>query len=71
MVTLVVGSILTNLIREEFAPFERVAAASSRLPVDVADLPMSREVAEVVVPVGILMGVWVFVYELQRPSRSD
>ena len=71
MVTLVVGSMLTNTIREEYELFARVAATTTHLLVDVAALPVSREVAEVVVPVGVLMGVWVFAYELQRLARSD
>lgn len=70
MVTLVVGSVLTDTIREEFAVFERVAVTTTRLLVDVAELPISEEIAEVVVPVGVLMGAWVFAYELQRLSRT-
>jgi hypothetical protein len=66
MVTLVVGSMLTNTIRAEFELFAQLAATTTRLLVDVANLPISEEVAEVVVPVGVLMGVWVFAYELQR-----
>ncbi|MFC5279990.1 hypothetical protein ACFPM1_14665 [Halorubrum rubrum] len=66
MVTLVVGSVLTNTIRAEFELFAQLAATTTRLLVDVAGLPISEEVAEVVVPVGVLMGVWVFAYELQR-----
>ncbi|WP_186313389.1 hypothetical protein [Halorubrum salsamenti] len=71
MVTLVVGSMLTNTIREEYELFAQVAATTTHLLIDVAELPVSREVAEVVVPVGVLMGIWVFAYELQRLSRSD
>ncbi|SMO48318.1 hypothetical protein [Halorubrum cibi] len=66
MVTLVVGSMLTNTIRAEFELFAQLAATTTRLLVDVANLPISEEVAEVVVPVGVLMGIWVFAYELQR-----
>ena len=71
MVTLVVGSMLTNTIRAEFELFARIAATTRHLLIDVAELPVSREIAEVVVPVGVLMGVWVFAYELQRLARSD
>ena len=71
MVMLVVGSILTNTIREEYELFAQVGATTTHLLVDVADLPVSREIAEVVVPLGVLMGIWVFAYELQRVSRSD
>ncbi|WP_206731716.1 hypothetical protein [Halorubrum amylolyticum] len=71
MMTLVVGSILTNTIREEYELFAQIVATTTHLLVDVAELPVSREIAEVIVPVGVLMGVWVFAYELQRLSRSD
>ena len=71
MVMLVVGSVLTETVREEYELFAQVAATTTHLLVDVAELPVSREVAEVVVPVGVLMGIWVFAYELQRISRSD
>ncbi|WP_435095536.1 hypothetical protein [Halorubrum sp. N11] len=71
MVTLVVGSMLTDTVREEYELFAQVAAATTHLLVDVAELPISREIAEIVVPVGVLMGIWVFAYELQRLSRSD
>ncbi|GAA0522655.1 hypothetical protein SAMN04488066_105125 [Halorubrum aquaticum] len=66
MVTLVVGSVLTNTIQEEFEMFAQLATTTTRLLIDVAELPISEEVAEVVVPVGVLMGIWVFAYELQR-----
>jgi len=71
MVTLVVGSMLTNTIREEFELFAQLAASTTHLLIDVAKLPIPREIAEVVVPVGVLMGIWVFAYELQRLSRAD
>ncbi len=71
MVMLVVGSMLTNTIREEYELFAQMAATTTHLLVDVAELPVSREIAEVVVPLGVLMGVWVFAYELQRLSRSE
>jgi hypothetical protein len=71
MVMLVVGSMLTNTIREEYELFAQIAATTTHLLVDVAELPVSREVAEVVVPLGLLMGAWVFAYELQRISRAE
>ena len=71
MVMLVVGSMLTNTIRAEYELFAQLAATTTHLLVDVAELPVSREIAEVVVPVGVLMGIWVFAYELQRLSGSD
>ena len=71
MVMLVVGSMLTNTIREEYELFAQIAATTTHLLVDVAELPVSREVAEVVVPLGLLMGAWVVAYELQRISRAE
>ncbi|MDB2236289.1 MULTISPECIES: hypothetical protein [Halorubrum] len=71
MVTLVVGSMLTDAIREEYELFAQIAATTTHLLIDVAELPVSREIAAVVVPVGVLMGVWVFAYELQRLLRAE
>ncbi|MDB2223927.1 hypothetical protein PN419_15065 [Halorubrum ezzemoulense] len=71
MVTLVVGSMLTDAIREEYELFAQIAATTTHLLIDVAELPVSREIAAVVVPVGVLMGVWVFAYELQRLMRAE
>jgi len=70
-VTLVVGSMLTDAIREEYELFAQIAATTTHLLIDVAELPVSREIAAVVVPVGVLMGVWVFAYELQRLLRAE
>mgnify|MGYP005852176507 CR=1 FL=1 len=71
MVTLIVGSILTATVREHVEVFAELSATTTRLIVDVAELPVSEEVAGIVVPVGVLMGAWVFAYELQRLSRAD
>ncbi|MES3161522.1 MAG: hypothetical protein PPP55_08140 [Halorubrum sp.] len=71
MVTLIVGAMLTTAIREHVEPFAELSATTTRLLVDVARLPVSEEVAGIVVPVGVLMGVWVFAYELQRLSRAE
>lgn len=71
MVTLIVGSILTATIREHVEVFAELSATTTRLLIDVAELPLSEEIAEIIVPVGVLMGVWVFAYELQRISRAE
>ncbi len=71
MVTLIVGSILTSTVREHVEVFAELSATTTRLLVDVAELPIAEEIAGIVVPVGVLMGVWVFAYELQRLSRTE
>mgnify|MGYP006897003635 CR=1 FL=1 len=71
MVMLVAGSMLTNTIRAEFELFAQLAETTTHLLVDVVNLPVAPAIAEVVVPVGVLMGIWVFAYELQRLSRSS
>ena len=71
MVVLVVGSMLTNAIREEYEVFAQLSATTTHYLIDVAGIPVSEEIASVVVPVGVLMGVWVFAYEVQRLSRAE
>jgi len=71
MVVLVVGSVLTNAIREEYEVFAQLSATTAHYLIDVAGVPVPEEIASVVVPVGMLMGVWVFAYELQRLSRAE
>jgi hypothetical protein len=66
MVMLVVGSVLTSVVREHLAVFASLSRTTRRLLVDLAGLPMSEDVAEVVLPVGVLMGIWVFAYELRQ-----
>ncbi len=66
MITLVVGSILTSVVREHLPVFAEISRATRRLLVDLAGLPISEDVAEVVVPVGVLMGIWVFAYEVRQ-----
>lgn len=71
MVALVVGSILTSAIRGEYEVFAQLSATTVHYLIDVAGVPVSEEIASVIVPVGVLMGIWVFAYELQRLSRGE
>lgn len=71
MVVLIVGSVLTGVIREEYEVFAQLSAMTAHYLIEVAGIPVSEEIASVVVPVGVLMGIWVFAFELQRLSRIE
>lgn len=69
MVILVLGAILTQSIKENIAVFEQLSETTIVLLVENGNLPISEDVAGIVIPVGILMGVWVFLYEVKRATR--
>ena len=71
MGVVIVGAVLTDAIREHFEVFARLGDTTIHLLIDVAQLPVSEEIAGIVVPVGILMGIWVFAYELRRVIKSE
>ncbi|WP_206662523.1 hypothetical protein [Halorubrum sp. BOL3-1] len=71
MIVLVIGSILTSAIREEYEVFAQLSATTVYYLIEVAGVPIPEEIATVVIPVGVLMGIWVFAYELQRISRAE
>ena len=66
MVLLVVGSVLTNAIQKQFEIFARLANITTHILIRVVDLPVSEEIASAAIPVGVLMSLWVFAYELRR-----
>ncbi|WP_010546721.1 hypothetical protein [Natronobacterium lacisalsi] len=69
MATLIVGSILTDVVSEHAAVFRELSALSIELLTEVGRLPVDEEVAGIVVPVGILMGIWVFLFELRQVTK--
>jgi hypothetical protein len=69
MVILVLGAILTQSIKENITVFEQLSETTIVLLVENGNLPISEDVAGIVIPVGILMGVWVFLYEVKRATR--
>lgn len=71
MIVLVIGSIVTSAIREEYEVFAQLSETTVYYLIEVAGVPIPEEIATVVVPVGVLMGIWVFAYELQRISRAE
>lgn len=66
MVLVVLGAVLANAIKENVGVFEQLSDVTVQLLVDVGNLPITEEVAAIVVPVGVLMGLWVFVYEVKQ-----
>ncbi len=71
MAMLIVGSFLTVTVREEFEVFETVSAVTTWLILEVAGLPVPEAIAEIIVPFGVLMSIWVFAYELRQLSADD
>ena len=69
MVVVVLGAVLANAIKENIEVFALLSDATVRLLVDVGNIPISDEVASIVVPVGILMGLWVFIYEVKQMTN--
>jgi len=66
MTLVVLGAVLTDAIRQNVELFEQRSELTVQLLVDVGNIPISEEVASIVIPVGILMGIWVFLYEVKQ-----
>lgn len=62
----VLGSVITEVVRERFDIYDTLAEKIKTLLVDTANIPMDEEVAPVVISVGVLMFFWVFFYELRQ-----
>jgi hypothetical protein len=62
----VLGSIITEIVREQFDLYDTLAETTKTLLVDTANIPMDEEVAPILISVGILMFLWVFFYELRQ-----
>lgn len=69
MIVVILGAVLANAIKENIEVFAVLSDATVRLLVDIGNIPISDEVAGVVVPVGILMGLWVFIYEVKQMAN--
>lgn len=68
MVTVVVGSLLTEALRESLGMFLKISDTIAHLLIDVVGIPIAHDTAISVLPIGILMGIWMFAYELQRTT---
>jgi len=66
MIMLIVGTILAETIREEYEIFATLSSTIQYLLLDIARIPVSEEIAGVILPLGILMATWVSVYELRQ-----
>ncbi len=70
MLLLIIGSVMTDTILNKYEVFVEFSSAVSHLLLDTLGVPVSEEIAGVVLPVGILMFIWVFIYELRRISTE-
>lgn len=62
---------LTNeLLTEHIELIELVSALSVSLLVETAGLPIEESVARIVVPTGLVVGLWVFLYELKQVTTD-
>lgn len=66
MGTIILGGVITQTVKEQFAIVDRVSDLTTMLLIDMAQIPIAEEVASIVLPVGILMFAWVFMYELRK-----
>jgi len=66
MGTIILGGVITQTVKAKFAIVERVSDLTTTILIDMAQLPIAEEVASIIIPVGILMFVWVFMYELRK-----
>lgn len=65
IIVVIVGAIIADAIKRNFEVFEMVSDKTIYLATDFANLPISDEIAGVLLPVGLLMGIWVFIYEIK------
>lgn len=66
MVVVVLGAILADIIKRNVELFERLSDLTVHLLVETGSPPISNEIASIVIPVGILMFIWVFIYEVKQ-----
>lgn len=62
---------MTDTLISEYEVFTQFSTAFSHLLLTVLQIPVSEEIAEVVLPVGILMFIWIFIYEFRRISTDS
>jgi len=66
MIIIVLGAIIAGVVRDHVGIFESLSEGMVTLLVETANLPVSEEVAAIAVPVGILIGVWVALFEFRQ-----
>lgn len=69
MVMVVLGAIIAGVIKNNVEVFERLSDWTVEVMVGTAGLPVDEEVAAIVIPVGILMGIWVALFELKQATN--
>lgn len=69
MLILVLGAIIADAIKRNVEVFEIVSDGMVFFLITVADLPIPEEIAEILIPFGVLMGAWIFIYELKTLTK--
>ena len=50
---------------------ERLSELSVQLLVETAQLPVDEGVARIVIPAGLVVGLWVFLFELKQVTKES
>jgi hypothetical protein len=66
MILVVLGAMLADITKQNIKVYEQLSDLSVQLLIDSGNIPISEEVATIVIPVGVLMGIWVFIYEVKE-----
>lgn len=69
MIVVIVGAVITTTIKENIEVFAFLSDTTVWLLINIGNVPVSEEVAAIVLPVGILMGLWVFTYEVKQMTN--
>lgn len=68
MVMVVLGAVIAGAIKNNVEVFKRLSDWTVELLVGTAGLPVDEEVAAIVIPVGVLMSIWVVLFELKHAT---
>lgn len=69
MIILVLGAIIADVIKRNVELFDILADATVYLLLSIGNVPVSEEIAGMVLPFGFLMGLWILVYELKTVTK--
>lgn len=71
MGAIILAGLVNELLTEHVEVIELLSNLSVALVVETARVPMGEEVARIVIPTGLVMGLWVFLYELKQVTGTD
>ncbi|MFC7114138.1 hypothetical protein ACFQH2_02945 [Natronoarchaeum sp. GCM10025703] len=70
MGAIILAGLTNNLLTEHVGVVERLSELSVRLLVETARLPVDEGVARIVIPAGLVVGLWVFLFELKQVTNE-